>query len=367
MNDQDSIRVVKANCFGNSFVIVDEREDNRLDEAGYRRFAGIATDVNFGVGADNLLVIQRNQPQVWERIRTGTTYFSEAPACDAEYLFRMFEPDGAEALCCGNGLMCIAHYLNQEYSIDSASIATEVPLGVPFPMRIGGVPEKGQAWVNLGEPRRVPDGVIGRGLGDKYVGQIQVIDDIVVRFRDHDLKPYTGATEIRLHGFLIFTGEPHLVLYPHDGGISVPELNDAIFADSDSFRGAGPMFRQRIRFGTWLVDRIGHFVNTNFRQQFPIGININFVNLHEDGHTLEYRCFERGINRETLACGTGAMAVVYVSRQLYGIAADRVKVLPHRCRWYRRDAEIEVATHDGGWYLYGSPGIAFRGDCRTPD
>jgi diaminopimelate epimerase len=364
MNRERTIQVVKANCFGNSFVMVDEREGNWLEEDSYRRFAGQAIDVNFGVGADNLLVIQRNNEKVWDRIRAGNPKFGEAPDCDSEYLFRMFEPDGEEALCCGNGLLSIAHYLSDEYGVESASIATEIPLGRPNLIKIGSSPDTGQAWVNLGEPRRVPADIVGDGLGETYIGDIHVIDDLIVKFREHDLKPYTGSIQLKLKGYLIFTGEPHLVVVPQDGGISVPELTDPIFADSESNRGAGPMFKQRIRFGTWLVDRIGHFINVNFRHLFPSGINVNFANLLEQQGTVEYRCFERGINRETLACGTGAMAVAYVARHLYGLTGGVVRALPQRCRWYKRDARIEVAVRDDGWYLYGLPSIAFRGECE---
>jgi diaminopimelate epimerase len=45
---------------------------------------------------------------------------------------------------------------------------------------------------------------------------------------------------------------------------------------------------------------------------FPGGINVNFVQA-VDPHTLHQRTFERGVEGETLACGTGAVASSVVS------------------------------------------------------
>jgi diaminopimelate epimerase len=48
---------------------------------------------------------------------------------------------------------------------------------------------------------------------------------------------------------------------------------------------------------------------------FPLGINVNFVEVL-DRHTLWQRTFERGVEGETLACGTGAVASSVISALL---------------------------------------------------
>ena len=346
---------VKYTSYGNNFVILDETGGKLLSEKALAAFADQATDINFGVGADNLLVIQKCTRSVLAEINDAFHYWKEVPDIDAEYVFRMFEPNGDEALCCGNGLMCIAHYLKQEYGVNDSTIVTEIPLQEPTVTLLGAATDAARNWVNLGIPRRLPESIVGPEPLPDYGDDIQKIVDMKIKFRQHDLAPYSNELQMTVNGYVVFTGEPHMVVFLDHDGLSVPGLLDVVFADSKGNRGAGPIFRQRIRFGTWLLDRVGYYINTHYRKLFPIGMSVSFVRTGLDGGVIEYRCYERGINKETLACGTGAMAVAYITSKVLGVDESEITILPHRCRWFKPDADIRIEPQEEGWVLNGQP------------
>ena len=84
------------------------------------------------------------------------------------------------------------------------------------------------------------------------------------------------------------------------------------------------------------MDGVPHAANESIRRMgaairrhpdFPQGVNVNFVEVL-DGHTLWQRTFERGVEGETLACGTGAVASSVISAVLGKVAAPvRLHVL----------------------------------------
>lgn len=78
------------------------------------------------------------------------------------------------------------------------------------------------------------------------------------------------------NGFVLNTGSPHYVEFVNEAYLSKKSIND----DALTIRN-----------------------NKDFRQH---GINVNFV--HQSGNKLSMRTFERGVEDETLSCGTGVTA-----------------------------------------------------------
>ena len=368
------IPFVKYTSCGNNFVIVDQTETTLLDELDLSAFAHLATNTNFGVGCDNLLVIQSCAESTLDAINAEYHYWETTPESTlADFLFRMFEPSGEEALCCGNGLMCIANYLYEKYDIDHSKILTEIPLTAPHVRTIGTSNRIDAAaddvsdvnedlsdktlwgWANMGNPRQAPKELASRASLVSKGGGIDVVDEIFVKLQTRELMSYSNKTELQLKGYLVFTGEPHLVIFP-DQNFGNSILANAIFGNHSK-----ESYSDRANsFGTRFFEHIGSYINAHYKHIFPAGINVNFARIHNSG-TVENRCFERGINRETLACGTGALAVAYVVQELQESKKTTIDILPHRCRWQEADARIRAEQRDTGWYLETTPQMLFEG------
>lgn len=101
----------KAHGNGNDFLIVDEWDGERVDDAS--AFAQKYCDRRFGVGADGVLFLR--QP--------------EETAHDMRMV--LVQPDGGEAEMCGNGARCIVRYaVETGYTQDGEAVAVETLSGV---------------------------------------------------------------------------------------------------------------------------------------------------------------------------------------------------------------------------------------------
>lgn len=69
----------------------------------------------------------------------------------------------------------------------------------------------------------------------------------------------------------------------------------------------------------------GEYLNTDRRDVFPQGININRVRLL-DASTIEVRTYERGVNRITQACGTGSTSSAVLCRLLDKVQTSTITV-----------------------------------------
>ena len=125
------IRFAKMQGQGNDFVVVDAvRQDIRLTGEQVRRIA----DRHFGVGCDQLLVV--------ERPRTP----------DTDFRYRIWNADGGEVEQCGNGSRCFAIFVRGEGLTTKREIAVETKSGVIRPK----IEDSGQVTVDMGVPRFDP-------------------------------------------------------------------------------------------------------------------------------------------------------------------------------------------------------------------
>jgi diaminopimelate epimerase len=74
------------------------------------------------------------------------------------------------------------------------------------------------------------------------------------------------------------------------------------------------------------IEAIGSLIRYH-KQYAPDGINANFIQ-QRDKKTVAIRTYERGVEAETLACGTGAVAGALVASHVFGFKSP-VRVMTH--------------------------------------
>lgn len=192
----------------------------------------------------------------------------------------LVQPDGGTAPMCGNGARCAAAWAMERTGSDEVMIDTQA--GTRRAERVDG----GVA-VEMGRPSFDPDRV-----------PIDADEPVVER--------EIAGLEVTA----VDTGVPHAVAFVED--VDAVDLE----AVAKPVREAGV---------------------------FPLGTNVNLASPAEDGPGFRQRTFERGVEAETDACGTGAVAIAAAARRL-GLAdagADTVSVSPP-------GGELRVAFGDRG-------------------
>jgi diaminopimelate epimerase len=125
------LRFTKMHGQGNDFVVIDGvRQSVALTSEWVRQ----AADRHFGVGCDQLLLVERAQD----------------PANDFRY--RIWNADGGEVEQCGNGARCFARFVLDQGLTSKRSIRVETASGVIVPV----VEDSGQVSVDMGAPRFAP-------------------------------------------------------------------------------------------------------------------------------------------------------------------------------------------------------------------
>ncbi len=89
----------------------------------------------------------------------------------------------------------------------------------------------------------------------------------------------------------------------------------------------------------------------HFREE---GVNVNFAASTKEGY-VRMRTYERGVEGETLACGTGAVAVAVAAAEK-GISSQQVRILP------ASGELLEVEITGAEIKLIGSAQLVFKGE-----
>jgi diaminopimelate epimerase len=191
----------------------------------------------------------------------------------ADVKIAIIEPDGSEADMCGNGIRCVAAYImkkqgNQYLKIETLAGIKEVRF------------ENDLYRVNMGQIN-----MDSAFFKDRYLN-FESNQDLFNIELDY---PQIGKKE----GSIIYTGEPNIVFITND--IENVDLND------------------------W-----GKNISLN-KDYFPKGICTVIVENIGLGK-IKARFFEKGVYKETNACGTGSTAAAYIAKHLLKLENKRIAV-----------------------------------------
>lgn len=249
-----SLTFWKYHGLGNDFILIDNRDqqDPILDAATATQLC----DRRFGVGADGVIFLLPSQEE------------------GADYQMRIFNSDGSEPEMCGNGIRCLAQFLQD--------LGVNPPLGTYRIQTLAGlmiprIQEPGLITVDMGPPR-VRATEIPAKLGNP--------DDTILEYPLPVAEQTWPITCVSM-------GNPHCVTFVED-------------VNSIDLEKIGPLFEHH--------------------PGFPQRINTEFVQILSPTH-LRMRVWERGAGA-TLACGTGACAVLVAAVLTQRAQPEAVVELP---------------------------------------
>jgi diaminopimelate epimerase len=230
------------------------------------------------------------------------------PSGIADFRMRMFNPDGSEAEMCGNAIRCVGKYVYDNGMTDKTTVTIETLAGIKVLNMHVNNGRVETVRVDMGEPVLDPQKIPVDSDKGSFIAEPVIVGDTA----------YTITC--------VSMGNPHAVTY-------VDKL--------DGFP----------------LEKIGPLVENH--PMFPKRTNVEFARAL-DKKTVAMRVWERGTG-ETLACGTGACAVL-VSSVLNGLTerAATVKLLGG-------DLFIEWSGQDNHIYMTGPATRVFEGEAFIDD
>lgn len=297
------MKFTKMHGIGNDYVYVNCFKEAVGDPS---RTAVYVSDRHFGIGSDGLVLI--------------------LPSEKADFRMRMFNPDGSEAEMCGNAIRCIGKYVYDNGLTAKTIISVETLAGI----KILDMAVKDKKIISvradMGEPELNPA---------KIPAKIPVIIPVKIPVKSSKI-PEEIQSELKKDVFLsepvvvggatykvtcVSMGNPHAVTYVDD-------------------------------VGKFPLEVVGPLMETH--ELFPRKINVEFVQII-DRDTLKARVWERGAG-ETLACGTGACAVL-VASVMNGVSERKATV-----KLTGGDLLIEWREKDNHVYMTGPAEKVFDGE-----
>ncbi|MCR4436622.1 MAG: diaminopimelate epimerase [Clostridiales bacterium] len=224
------------------------------------------------------------------------------PSQRADFKMRMFNSDGSESEMCGNGIRCVGKYVYDYGLTDKTTVGIETLAGIKILELIVEDRKVSRVRVDMGEPILDPARIPVNSDKNRFVDEPVVI----------------GGDTYRVT--CVSMGNPHAVAY-------VEEVEN------------------------FPLEVVGPKMETH--SLYPKKVNAEFVQVVDRGK-LKMRVWERGAG-ETLACGTGACAVL-VASVLNGLTERKATV-----QLLGGDLTIEWNEKDNRVYMTGPAVKVFDG------
>lgn len=222
---------------------------------------------------------------------------------NADFKMRMFNSDGSEAQMCGNGIRCVGKFVYDKGLTNKTTIKIETLAGIKV-LKLNILNNKvDTVEVDMGEPileaEKIP-----------VISNESPVKNLEITVLDKTFK-FTCVS----------MGNPHAVTLVEN----VKEFD---------------------------VEKYGNILEVD--EHFPEKANIEFIEII-DPKTIKMRVWERGAG-ETMACGTGACAVV-VSCILNGLTENEVTV-----KLLGGDLKILWNKENNHIYMTGTARTVFEGE-----
>jgi len=226
---------------------------------------------------------------------------------DCDYTMRIYNSDGSEPQMCGNGIRCMAKFLTE---LEHLSPGQEVSYKI---------------WTNAGViiPKILPDGLITVDMGEPVISPPHLIPTLLPATENGSVV----EADINVDGTIykataVSMGNPHSIIFVDSFASMIPP-----------FPTVGPLVEKHV--------------------MFPERVNAEFVEVLSPSH-VSMKVWERGAG-PTLACGTGACAVV--------VAGVLTKRTERNCKVTLPggDLQIEWKEEDNKLYMTGPADAVFRG------
>lgn len=222
-----------------------------------------------------------------------------------DFKMRMFNLDGSEGMMCGNGLKCFCKFVYDYQLTDKTHLMIETKAGLR------------EAWLEV-EDNQVT--FVRVDMGEPV---IQTKDIPCVFDKDTMIHEPVMIDKQIYYLTAVSMGNPHVVMFSDNLNFDIEKI--------------GPLFEKH--------------------PMFPESVNTEWVEVIDRGH-VKMRVWERG-SGETMACGTGACAVMYAC-YLNDVCDDDVQV-------DLLGGSLDISYRSGHIYMRGKARTTFEGTINEED